>query len=167
MENLYFCSTRRELIEKIRYPIAYQALFLKKLSPWESNDNFTTFEVKDIKTIYYINIAEANKDERSYELVCRVHHKGQNYFIGMTANCNYKGFELNGGEGYLNITKYANIFLNDVVKFYQHHAITYEILKKEGYQLEEYKTYIYDKIANFLETLETNEKIEEDMEIFY
>ena len=43
----------------------------------------------------------------------------------------------------------------------------YEILKKEGYQLEEYKTYIYDKIANFLETLETNEKIEEDMEIFY
>ena len=154
-------------IEKIKYPLAYQNLFLKKTSPWESNDNFSIFEVKDINAIYFININDYNKNERNYELICRVCHKGKNYFIEMHANCNYKGFESNGGEGYLNITKYVNIFLNDIVKLYHNPNEIYTMLKKEGYQLKEYETYIYNKMTKFLETSEHKEIIEEDMEIFY
>ena len=156
-----------DFIERIKYPLAYQTLFLKKTSPWESNDNFINFEFKDINAIYYININDYNKNDRNYELICRVCDKGQNYFVEMNANCNYKGFEANGGEGYLNITKYVNIFLKDMVKLYHNPNEIYTTLKNEGYQLEEYKTYIYDKMTKFLKTSQNNKIIEEDMEIFY
>lgn len=157
-----------EFIKKIKYPLAYQNLFFKKTSPWESDDNTIIFEFDDIKAFYYINIDDYNKNERNYELVCSVHHKDQNYFIEMHASCNYKGFEGNGGEGYLNITKYANIFLKDMVKLHHNPYAIYTALKNNGYDLEEYKTYIYNKMTIFFKTSEdNNEIIEEDMEIFY
>ena len=152
---------------KIQYPLYYQNLFTKNTTPWDSKEwdliklEKIKIEFQDIKAFYYINVNDNNKNDRRYELLCRVSYEGKRYFIQICAYCDNTGFENNRGGGLLCITKYANVFLRDIVTNNQNLKTIYNTLKEEGYQLEDYKSYMIDRITDFLEYHE--EEIE-DME---
>ena len=85
----------------------------------------------------------------------------------MYAYCDDKGFENDRGGGNLTITKIADVFLRDIVAVKFNHENIYRIfwaLVKDGYELNEYETYLTssNRLSNFLQQQDPIEK--EDME---
>ena len=134
--------TREDIDDEIGYALNYQYCFNRITSPWEmedwDQDELRSFkiEIEKIDRIYriYVNIEDDNF--RSWWISCRMHYKGEKYFVDMLSNCESCGFECQG-EGTIRITKLPDFFLNHVLECDEANDVVYQALLKEGYNVQE------------------------------
>ena len=135
-------NSQEDIDDELVLPLSYQYMFDKRTSPWEmkdwDQDDLNTFNIQPekIDRLYHIVADDEDQNFRSWELCCRLDHKGEKYFVEMYANCDYTGFDCQGG-GHICITKLADFFLNNMVTNDQNPEQIYMALLEDGYDVQE------------------------------
>ena len=107
------------------------------MKDWDQDDlNSFTIEAEKIDRLYHIVANEEDQNLRSWEICCRMEHNGEKYFVEMNANCDYTGFDCQGG-GLISITKLPDFFLSNMVSNDQNLDIIYKALLEDGYSIQE------------------------------
>ena len=135
-------NTQEDINDALCLPLSYQYMFEKRTSPWEMKDwdhenlNNFTIEPEKIDRLYHMVAADEDQDFRSWEIACRVDYMGEKHFVEMYANCDYTGFDCQGG-GHIVITKLADFFLENMVTIDQDSNQIYKFSKEDGYNVQE------------------------------
>ena len=133
-------SKVEDIDEQLAYPLSYQFMFDKRTSPWEMKEwekeelSFFFIEVERIDRLYHILANESDPNFRQWELCCHMDFNGSKYFVEMYANCDYTGFDCQGG-GYISFTNLPQFFLENMVTLDQDPDKIYLSLKKDGYEV--------------------------------
>ena len=107
------------------------------MKDWDQDEltNFT-IRVEKIDRLYYILSNDEDQNFRSWELCCRMDCTGEKYFVEMCANCDYTGFDCQGG-GLISITKLPDFYLSNIISNNQNPKEIYKALLDDGYKVEE------------------------------
>ena len=133
-------STQEDIDDALGHPLSYQFMFDKRTSPWEMSDwdeeklQYFVIETSKIDRLYHITANDSDPNFRQWELCCRMHHEGEKYFVEMYANCDYTGFDCQGG-GFISLTKLPSFFLENMVTIDQDPDRIYHSLKDDGYEV--------------------------------
>lgn len=135
-------NSQEDIDSALCLPLNYQYMFDKRTSPWEmknwDQDDLNSFLIKPekIDRLYHISANDEDPNFRTWELCCRMDYKGEKYFVEMYANCDYTGFDCQGG-GHVCITKLADFFLNNMVTNDQNPDKIFNALLEDGYDVQE------------------------------
>ena len=117
-------------------------MFDKRTSPWEMADwdqnelNDFVIETENIDRLYHMVVNDADENCRSWEICCWMYYKGEKYLVDMYSNCDYTGFDCQGG-GVMCITKLPDFFLTSMVTIDQNPDQIYKSLIEDGYTVQE------------------------------
>ncbi|XP_071550327.1 uncharacterized protein [Panulirus ornatus] len=127
--------------ETVGYALCYQYMFERKTSPWEmarwEDGELQQFriEVQDVDRLYYINHFDDGVSGSSFAMLVRVVYKGAELFVELNANCDYTGFDCQGG-GEIFLTLNANLFSKVLICNEYDMELLYEALARDGYHIE-------------------------------
>ena len=146
MNNFKSCNPNikswEDISDKLGYPFNYQYMFDKRTSPWEMENwdqdelNAFVIEAEKIDRLYYLADNDEDQNCRSWEICCRLEYKGEKYFVDMVSNCDYTGFDCQGG-GTIYITKLPDFFLENIVTLDQNPMQIYEALLEDNYNIQQ------------------------------
>lgn len=136
-------ETYDDLLECLEPALSYQFMFERKTSPWEMSEwnliELQEFKVDTVKIdrVYYAHCTE-NDFGSDFFVLFRMEYANKHVFVIFSANCDYTGFDCQGG-GEIYITFNANNFFNEIIQNmdneYQLNNIL-QALQEDGYHVD-------------------------------
>ena len=143
------------IADYLREPLHYQFMFDKRTTPWELQqwdyEVLQSFEInlEKVDRLYDVQYENDGVGIRSFGLIARMEYEEQSLYVELIANCDYTGFDCQGG-GYIFISKDANLFFKLVLRENLNKNLIYESLKSDSIYVEEEEDTDYDKFSRMM-----------------